>query len=162
LFVARAAAWPQSVEPVFSESMLAEPNARPAVVAPSEPRRTDIEPWVPMYLSPGRMWPTLEGMPAEIPVARTEQPDWIELVASLRKDLERRRTDPPPTVAVPLAARPSDGGEAETRRLMKKHKAPAATTRPVQDEWGFFDPEQCGFSTLLAKLDEITDDLSGV
>jgi len=28
--------------------------------------------------------------------------------------------------------------------------------KPIQDEWGFFDPEQCGFATLLAKLDEIT------
>ena len=47
-----------------------------------------------MYLTPGRIWPALEGVPAETPVARTEQPDWIELVASLRQDLERRRTDP--------------------------------------------------------------------
>jgi len=29
---------------------------------------------------------------------------------------------------------------------------------PVQDEWGFFDPERCGFSTLLAKLEEITEE----
>jgi len=28
--------------------------------------------------------------------------------------------------------------------------------KPLQDEWGFFDPAQCGFSALLAKLDEIT------
>jgi hypothetical protein len=28
--------------------------------------------------------------------------------------------------------------------------------RPLQDEWGFFDPAQCGFSALLARLDEIT------
>jgi hypothetical protein len=28
--------------------------------------------------------------------------------------------------------------------------------KPVQDEWGFFDPEQCGFAALLAKLDEVT------
>ena len=28
--------------------------------------------------------------------------------------------------------------------------------KPIQDEWGFFDPTQCGFSALLAKLDEIT------
>jgi hypothetical protein len=27
----------------------------------------------------------------------------------------------------------------------------------VQDEWGFFDPQQCGFAALLAKLDEITE-----
>jgi hypothetical protein len=27
--------------------------------------------------------------------------------------------------------------------------------QPVQDEWGFFDPSQCGFPALIAKLDEI-------
>ena len=29
--------------------------------------------------------------------------------------------------------------------------------KPIQDEWGLFDPAQCGFAALLAKLDEITD-----
>ena len=29
---------------------------------------------------------------------------------------------------------------------------------PVQDEWGFFDPDRAGFSALLAKLEEITED----
>lgn len=28
--------------------------------------------------------------------------------------------------------------------------------RPLQDEWGLFDPDQCGFATLLEKLEEIT------
>jgi len=28
--------------------------------------------------------------------------------------------------------------------------------KPLQDECGFFDPAQCGFAALLAKLDEIT------
>jgi hypothetical protein len=28
----------------------------------------------------------------------------------------------------------------------------------VQDEWGFFDPEQCGFAALLAKLEEIENE----
>lgn len=27
--------------------------------------------------------------------------------------------------------------------------------QPAQDEWGFFDPSQCGFPALIAKLDEI-------
>jgi hypothetical protein len=27
--------------------------------------------------------------------------------------------------------------------------------RPAQDEWSFFDPNQCGFPALIAKLDEI-------
>jgi hypothetical protein len=29
---------------------------------------------------------------------------------------------------------------------------------PPVDEWGIFDPSKCGFSALLAKLDEITDE----
>ena len=155
-------------KPVFSEALLFEP---------AEPPRADIDRWAPMYLTPGRIWPALEGVPIETPVARTEQPDWIELVASLRQDLERRRTDhstaPPP----PVAARPSDGASANPLRLVKKPRPAAATPpaavaataatapataarkmKPLQDEWGFFDPERCGFSTLLAKLEEITEE----
>jgi hypothetical protein len=127
-------------------------------VEPPESPRADIEPWVPMYLTPGRLWPTLEGVPAEMPVARAEQPDWIELVASLRQDLERRRTEPAAAMLDPIAARPSDGVSAEAHRLAKKPRVHIKAAKPIQDEWGFFDPEQCGFSTLLAKLEEITDD----
>ena len=48
-------------------------------------------------------------------------------------------------------------------RLRRPPAAPADTDTdfgapPVQDEWGFFDPSKCGFSALLDKLDEITDD----
>jgi hypothetical protein len=138
---------------VFVESVF----SRPLFVEPPEPPRADIDAWVPMYLTPGRIWPALEGMPAETPAARTEQPDWIELVASLRQDLERRRTDQS-VVADPVAARPSDGADATTLRLVKKPRTPARKPKPVQDEWGFFDPERCGFSTLLAKLEEITEE----
>lgn len=137
---------------------IAEAETDAPLVEPPEPPRPDIEPWVPMYLIPGRLWPALEGMPAETPAPRTEQPDWIELVASLRQDLERRRTDPPSAAAGPIAARPSDGGEADAHHHPKKQKPHAKKAKPVQDEWGFFDPEQCGFSTLLAKLDEFTEE----
>jgi len=41
---------------------------------------------------------------------------------------------------------------ASTRSSSKRFPA----RKPIQDEWGFFDPAQCGFSALLAKLDEIT------
>ena len=142
-------------KPVFSEALLFEP---------AEPPRADIDRWAPMYLTPGRIWPAMEGVPAETPVARTEQPDWIELVASLRQDLERRRTDPasvvPPVDTRPVAARPSDGASANPLRLVKKPRPAAAVrkAKPLQDEWGFFDPERCGFSTLLAKLEEITEE----
>ena len=139
----------------------AEPRTAKAPAVEPDAPRADIAPWVPMYLTPGRMWPALEGVPAETPVARTEQPDWIELVASLRQDLERRRTDQSPVID-PIVARPSDGADANSHRLVKKPRpAPRVHVRkakPVQDEWGFFDPERCGFSTLLAKLEEITEE----
>jgi hypothetical protein len=40
--------------------------------------------------------------------------------------------------------------------------APAAKRRPrapkpAQDEWGFFDPDQCGFRALIARLDAIAE-----
>ena len=44
---------------------------------------------------------------------------------------------------------------------LTKQQVHVKKAKPVQDEWGFFDPEQCGFSTLLAKLEEITEDGTG-
>lgn len=134
----------------------------PLFLEPPEPPRADVTPRATIYLTPGRLWPTMEGVPAEPPAARREQPDWIELVASLRQDIERRRTEPPPAVPEPPAARPADSRKAEAPVPVKKPTPSPKKSRPTQDEWGFFDPEQCGFSMLLAKLDEITEDLSEV
>ena len=71
-----------------------------------------------------------------------------------------------PAMAMECVAveRPSaDEREQHHRMMMSAHTpSPRAQSRhkPIQDEWGFFDPEQCGFAALLAKLDEIleTDD----
>ena len=30
-------------------------------------------------------------------------------------------------------------------------------SRPAQDEWGIFDPDQCGFSALFDKIDAIAE-----
>ena len=30
--------------------------------------------------------------------------------------------------------------------------------RPMRDEWGLYDPEQCGFAALLVRLEELADD----
>src|SRR6266853_1026559 len=94
-----------------------------------------------------RSWAAIEGMVAEaadtpVPahvmeraVERApERPEWVQLVESLRIDVERRRGERP-AAAPPPARMPA---------------------RPIQDEWGLFDPTQCGFAALLAKLDEIT------
>jgi hypothetical protein len=94
---------------------------------------------------------------------------------SLREDIARRRaelnssaqvTQVAPTAA---AARKLQPQQAQVTPQAVKPSAPAATaaaaealrkrpkrTRPIEDEWGLFDPEQCGFAALLDKLDEIT------
>ncbi len=119
----------------------------------------DIASYVPMYLQTRQMWPPLEGVPVEAPTPKSEHPEWLELVASLRQDIERRRKEP--TKAPPLAAaRHADVASVASVkdvRPVKKQKTHASKDKPAQDEWGFFDPEQCGFSALLAKLDEITE-----
>jgi hypothetical protein len=97
-----------------------------------------LELMAPMPLQPWRVWPPLEGVPIEVPgiaAAKQDVPEWSELMASLRQDMARRRGQERPPV------------------LRQKNTKAA---KPLVDEWGFFDPEQCGFSALLAKLDEIT------
>src|SRR5439155_19539601 len=69
------------------------------------------------------------------PSAKSEQ-EWVALVESLRLDVERIRTgraDQP-------APRPAPAPSSRSRKA-----------KPAQDEWGLFDPEQCGFAALLAK-----------
>ena len=58
------------------------------------------------------------------------------------------RNSTAPAATATATAPPPD----QTKRKPRPHKP-----TPVQDEWGFFDPEQCGFAALLAKLDEITE-----
>jgi hypothetical protein len=63
-------------------------------------------------------------------------------------------------LAIAALSAPEPPVELPTPKTPKKKaaKAQPKKPKPVQDEWGFFDPEQCGFAALLAKLDEITDD----
>jgi hypothetical protein len=63
--------------------------------------------------------------------------------------------------------RPADDPQASEdssrRRLPKARNAPrppqarTANASPVKDEWGIFDPNKCGFSALVDKLDEVAD-----
>ena len=54
--------------------------------------------------------------------------------------------DAPPDAGVEFAPLP-------TSPTGRKKKTP----KPAQDEWGLFDPAQCGFAALLEKLNEVTD-----
>jgi hypothetical protein len=97
-------------------------------------------------------------------LAESEDPIRVEAGASASSDRETRSLWPTIEEAYaearsvatrsdtvrPISARPTVGGDRGQRKQ-----------KPVQDEWGFFDPEQCGFAALIAKLDEIienTDD----
>ena len=66
---------------------------------------------------------------------------------------------PAPTRAAPAAEPSAAAPPTQDRAAAKQRpaKRPEKKPTPVQDEWGFFDPQQCGFAALLAKLDEITD-----
>ncbi len=116
---------------------------------------------------------------APAPTAPAAKPEWLELIDSLRRDVERlrgQRTQPPPVAAArikaasPRATAPVDGvagplSVARTPPVVDhgaRTRKQSGSAKPAQDEWGFFDPDQCGFAALLAKLDEITHLNDGV
>lgn len=101
------------------------------------------------------------------------KPEWVELIESLRQDIERLkgeriapmsaaapREEGPAAIQAPDAGSPTrvvSGVHTPKRPFFATKKAP----RPVQDEWGLFDPDQCGFASLLAKLSEVTEGNDG-
>ena len=135
------------VEPPARDSSSIEPLVDTVFVEPPEPPRADIEEWAPMYLFAGPHVAGARGDAGGKPGAANR---------AARLDRARRLAPPGPRTA---RARPSDGASAGTKPLVRKQRSQPKKAKPVQDEWGFFDPEQCGFSTLLAKLEEITDEV---
>lgn len=55
------------------------------------------------------------------------------------------------------AERASAADASESKEARGKKKPHRRGKGPIQDEWGVFDPDQCGFSALVEKLDEVTD-----
>jgi hypothetical protein len=89
-----------------------------------------------------------EAAPVAPPAASRNEREWVALIESLRHDVERLRAERAETPA--------------QRTPPARPAKPKKAKKPVQDEWGFFDPEQCGFAALLAKLDEVTECEEGV
>ena len=105
-------------------------------------------------------------------------PELLQMLAAIRQGLERMRTD---VGRVPgsgaSASRDEPSGTAKARhgerlpRSSQKHQPPSKADKlkrkrnkrrtveapPPQDEWDFFDPEQCGFAALIAKLQEVSE-----
>jgi CheY-like chemotaxis protein len=86
--------------------------------------------WMPLPLAARRRWPALQGPTVKAILAPA--------------------FDAPPDADVEFAPAPDPDDRPVVRKRSKSGK-------PFQDEWGFFDPVQCGFAALLAKLDEVTD-----
>jgi len=104
--------------------------------------------------------------PAPAPVvAAAKRQEWLELIDSLRLDVDRLRAGRDQASVVPakakepvVSAKPKDRRAPAVASAAKKPTKRSKKAKPIQDEWGFFDPEQCGFAALLAKLDEITEE----
>jgi hypothetical protein len=168
-------------EPVFEVALEQDREQEPDRIA--KPVPTEL--WAALSLKPHR-WPRLDAVIAEARAAapapapspapepepepvRAAAPrvDWVDMLDALRHDIDRLRTErtvtgqapaqpvPPPPVVVahPAPPRREQPPVAATSRKQRRKKDP----KPLQDEWGFFDPQQCGFTALLAKLDEISD-----
>jgi hypothetical protein len=103
--------------------------------------------------------PAETALPALDAAAETEPAnEEIEsLIEALSQDMERLkpvRSEPSPKVRT-RSSRPK-----ATRRARPRKQADT-TPKPLQDESALFDPEQCGFAALLAKLDAITAEDDG-
>jgi hypothetical protein len=81
-----------------------------------------------------------------------EDVDPVSSRATRKDDKSRKKSDKRkptlPTMPVPQAAAPQPPAPP----------TPAEPREPVQDEWGLFDPNRCGFAALVDKLNEVTDE----
>jgi hypothetical protein len=104
------------------------------------------------------------------------------LLSSLQRDLDRMRIEnrepntatpaaktstPQPLAAVPIKKEPAAPSPAPESKPTSPQPVNTATSDPAkkrkpkpqppaQDEWGMFDPEQCGLAALRNKLNEIS------
>jgi len=96
-----------------------------------------------------------------------DEPDEVEEPPSapasdiwVQPRIEVKRVWPPVEIADTsvrsAAPNPQPPARQAPARPAPARRVPRAL-RPVQDEWGFFDPDQAGFTALLAKLREITE-----
>lgn len=66
--------------------------------------------------------------------------------------LRARETGPKP--GIPWGTRLAPPWRVTVTHSEKKAPEPTRDDRPLQDEWGIFDPEQAGFTAVLRKIEE--------
>jgi hypothetical protein len=102
--------------------------------------------------------PVREGRAAPRP--ESGRSEWLDMLDALRRDIERlrlQRTEAGAAAPIEPVQAVAPSGQTDAATAPRKKSRKKKYQRPVQDEWGFFDPEQCGFTALLAKLDEISN-----
>lgn len=136
--------------PVPLDMQASQAEAPAVLVAPAADAMT------PDVVPPVTAWRDAAPVTPVVPEPAAAVPDAGLAVAPVDEPIVRR-VEPPP--AAPKAVvRPirlheppaaPDGSVARRRG----RRAPKEG-RPIQDEWGLYDPEQCGFAALLARLDK--------
>jgi hypothetical protein len=160
---------------VILDAELAAPDATPAIFAPIphiDPATVNLSPEVtPVNIVPEIEAPAIDLVAAvELPTYESWTMDstvadielWLALPLELRTTWPRLDwflVDRPQIVLpnpLPAASAAAAEFEAPLEPVLaaprKKKKVPK-TPRPVEDEWGMFDPEQCGLAAVIAKLD---------
>ena len=125
------------IEPSFVEDAIVAEELQPFACATS-----DTELWMALPLDWHRGWPRLDFVGAPLGEPGLSRID-LPIAPAFTRPIVFKAPEPPAgAISVPGATSRKKG-----------RKAP----RPVQDEWGMFDPEQCGLAALIAKLDEFTE-----
>ena len=113
----------------------------PPIAAMPEPLVSSISSALDVPAAPGV--PTTTAAPS-VPAATTAPPTVPTTTA-------------PPTAPATTAPPSASDAASEDQSAADAKKKKRAKSSPAQDEWGFFDPDQCGFAALIEKLEEITD-----
>jgi CheY-like chemotaxis protein len=131
-----------------------EPEIVPIKTGAVERIGDDEDGWVPIALDGAWEEPAPPRRLALTPVADNKEllvaaaaPEPVEIVGPEPESVALGEQKP-----VAIAA-PTPQAPKTTRKTNSRKRR----TKPTQDDWGLFDPDQCGFAALVAKLDEITD-----
>lgn len=141
------------VEPVPVVEPVLVIDAPPAPVAPLEPRTSYAE-------APSRA-ELLPAVAAPLARRRERRPEPAQVPALVPQPVQVPQVIMVPTgdgssqTSVSVAVAVSVQVATQTTVSSAPKRGAPGQLKPVQDEWGFFDPDQCGFRALLERLDAI-------
>ena len=165
-----------TLETIAPDALLVQPAAAAENTPSFSVADVDLEFWMAEEPEPA----PVEAAPvAEAPVAAEPADDRIEIAAQQADDidmsaildgLDLEPAEPAPHAApepverraavepTPFAPRRTPRGPVAVHALPPQKPARRRANGPAQDEWGLFDPQQCGFAALVAKLEAVTED----